>query len=102
MPLELPNSIDPALAKDLGQIDPRNLPEVFHGEFRMLQWEWYREEKEGRFQARLVFYFPILPMIRFSIPFELPALKKFNAEVASVIEKLEEKPFDGSTEETQV
>ena len=87
----------PDLGKLGKEFDITKLPPAFKGEFTAIGWDWQVEYDEDNPQlsiARFIFYIPMLPFIKFNIPFVLSddrdtGLNKFRSDIDKVLEFFE-------------
>lgn len=64
----------PDLSKPM-PMDPNNFPPIFNGEFISFNWEMFLDfdtDNPDASKARMVFFFPLLPFIKFTLPLSLP------------------------------
>ena len=84
--MEIPK---PGAVPNLGEIG-NNLPDAIHLDFVLVQHDFFIETSQaGRNQARLVFYVPMLPFIKFSIAFDAESLDGFASGAAKALAILE-------------
>ena len=87
---EIPNMPVPDLSQ-LKTFDPRQLPDAIHLEFTLIDYSYFIDEVlGGGHRARFEFWTPMLPFVKFSIPWNLESLKELQTKVNRTVELMEE------------
>lgn len=76
--------------KEAQMFDPRTLPDAMAVEFSLVDYSWFVDEViGGGHRARFEFFTPMLPFIKFSIPWSKEALTTFKGKVDRALEVLD-------------
>lgn len=83
---KLPPGVNPVDLSRAKEFDPRNLPDGVKIEFSIIDFSFYLETlADGNSAVRLIWFTPMLPFIKFSIPWDVEALVNLKDKVEKAI-----------------